>query len=144
MSVYSMPHCLAPGNFLFPDIIFICTLLLPLEFSFLSYRCKFFVPSFRDLCLRVPPLPSLLLTGGQGVSADSGPVLVSRQRMTLPPTSQSLRAPGHSSLLTRAGARCRVPGRRRACALAPPARDQSRDSLPPTRRALSPSSELIY
>ena len=50
---------LAPGRFSFPDIIFICTLLLPLEFSFLSYRCKFFTPSFRDLLYGPRSPPSL-------------------------------------------------------------------------------------
>ena len=60
MSVYSMPHCLAPGNFSFPDIIFICTLLLPLKSSFLSYRCNFFVPSFGDLVFPPPRQPPLL------------------------------------------------------------------------------------
>ena len=105
---------LAPGRFSFPDIIFICTLLLPLEFSFLSYRCKFFTPSFRDLLYGPPSPPSLRSGGLAHVATASLPVLFSRLRMTLPPTSQSLRtrAPArHSPLssLARAGARCRVP-----------------------------------
>ena len=107
---------LAPGRFSFPDIIFICTLLLPLEFSFLSYRCKFFTPSFRDL-LYGPPSPPSLRQGWRPcpcLAPASPAVLFSRRMMTLPPTSQSLRprAPArHSPLssLARAGARCRVP-----------------------------------
>ena len=112
--VYPAPQCLAPGHFSCPDIIFICTLLLPLEFSFLSYRCKFFTPSFRDLLYGPPSPPSLRSGGLAHVATASLPVLFSRLRMTLPPTSQSLRtrAPArHSPLssLARAGARCRVP-----------------------------------
>ena len=108
--VYPAPQCLAPGHFSCPDIIFICTLLLPLEFSFLSYRCKFFTPSFRDLLYGPPSPPSLRSGGLAHVATASLPVLFSRLRMTLPPTSQSLRsrAPARHSL-TRAGARCRVP-----------------------------------